>query len=82
MTIICQNILLNLRCKKEKKMIIDKIVNFFFVKNNKKEKPVQKEKPYFFKSKAEDNVVRDLFKDFVGLKEVVNLKQRSISEDR
>ena len=54
-------------------MIIQKIVNFFFEKKQTKKRVVEKGKPYFFKSK-EESELKILFKDFVGLKEVIRLR--------
>ncbi len=54
-------------------MIIQKIINFFFEKKSVRKRAIQKEKPYFFKSK-EESELEFLFKDFVGLKEVVKLR--------
>lgn len=54
-------------------MIVQKIVNFFFEKKKVKKKIAIKEKPYFFKSKADDEL-KNFFNDFVGLKEVIEIR--------
>ena len=65
-------------------MIIQKIVNFFFEKKQIKKRAIEKEKPYFFKSK-EESELKILFKDFVGLKEVIRLRgeinERNLPKD-